>query len=69
MAVGETTFIGAMGPRDFDPGRGTGFGSGGIYCYRPEPRPLTILYDVRVYDRISGQLAGDTEKLCFVNFP
>lgn len=59
------TFVGALGPPDIDPARGTWRSVGAVYCY-PTIGPVTPSYDVLRYNPTTKALDGDFS--CFIGF-
>lgn len=60
MQLGDVTFIGALGERDIDPGTGTQFGYGAMYCYRQDGIATKVDYDQLRYNRQTRTLDGST---------
>lgn len=59
------TFVGALGPPDIDPARGTWRSVGAVYCY-PKSGPIKPAYDVLRYNATTKALDGDFT--CFIGF-
>ncbi len=62
--AGSATFVGALGPPDIDPAKGTWRSVGGVYCYPPGAGAAVPLYDQLRYNREPKTLTGDFG--CFI---